>query len=46
MFHKNLDQGRAGDNMGVLVRGLKREEVSKGMVMAKAFAKALACPEP
>jgi len=35
MFHKTLDRGEAGDNMGVLVRGLKREEVMKGMVAAK-----------
>lgn len=35
MFHKLLDQGQAGDNLGALVRGLKREEVSKGMVMCK-----------
>lgn len=35
MFHKSLDRGEAGDNMGVLVRGLKREDVLKGMVAAK-----------
>lgn len=35
MFHKDLDQGQAGDNMGALVRGLKREQVLKGMVMCK-----------
>lgn len=35
MFHQLLSQGQAGDNMGVLVRGLKREEVRKGMVMSK-----------
>eukprot|EP01135_Chromosphaera_perkinsii_P001012 Nk52_evm26s156 gene=Nk52_evmTU26s156 len=33
MFHKNLDQGMAGDNLGALCRGLKREEVSRGQVM-------------
>jgi elongation factor Tu len=33
MFHKLLDRGQAGDNMGALVRGLKREECEKGMVM-------------
>eukprot|EP01134_Creolimax_fragrantissima_P005138 CFRG5138T1 len=33
MFHKNLEQGVAGDNLGALVRGLKREEISRGMVM-------------
>ena len=30
MFHKNLERGEAGDNMGLLVRGLKREDVMKG----------------
>lgn len=35
MFHKELDRGQAGDNMGALVRGLKREDISKGMVMCK-----------
>ena len=33
MFHKNLDQGMAGDNLGALCRGIKREEVSRGQVM-------------
>ncbi len=35
MFKKTLDQGQAGDNVGVLVRGLKREDVSRGQVIAK-----------
>eukprot|EP00041_Stephanoeca_diplocostata_P008220 m.118844 g.118844 ORF g.118844 m.118844 type:complete len:440 (-) comp17225_c0_seq1:311-1630(-) len=35
MFKKSLDRGEAGDNMGGLVRGLKRDDVMKGMVMAK-----------
>ncbi|MHB8870132.1 MAG: elongation factor Tu [Thermoleophilia bacterium] len=35
MFRKLLDEGRAGDNIGVLVRGIKREEVQRGMVLAK-----------
>jgi len=35
MFHKLLDQGQAGDNVGVLVRGLKREDVERGQVLAK-----------
>jgi len=35
MFNKNLQEGRAGDNAGVLVRGLKREEISRGQVLAK-----------
>jgi len=33
MFHKLLDQGQAGDNIGVLVRGIKREEVERGQVL-------------
>ncbi len=35
MFRKLLDQGQAGDNMGVLLRGTKREEVERGQVLAK-----------
>ena len=35
MFKKSLDRGEAGDNLGVLVRGLKREDVSRGQVVAK-----------
>ena len=35
MFNKMLDEGRAGDNVGVLVRGLKKEEVQRGQVLAK-----------
>lgn len=35
MFRKLLDQGEAGDNAGVLIRGLKREEVERGQVLAK-----------
>jgi elongation factor Tu len=35
MFRKLLDEGRAGDNVGVLLRGTKREEVERGMVLAK-----------
>ena len=34
MFRKILDQGQAGDNIGVLLRGVKREEVERGMVLA------------
>jgi len=34
MFHKILDQGQAGDNIGVLLRGIGREEVARGMVLA------------
>jgi elongation factor Tu len=35
MFRKLLDEGQAGDNVGCLLRGLKREEVERGQVLAK-----------
>jgi elongation factor Tu len=35
MFHKSLDEGMAGDNCGLLLRGIDREEVERGMVVAK-----------
>ena len=35
MFRKLLDQGQAGDNVGLLVRGIKREDVERGQVLAK-----------
>ncbi len=35
MFRKLLDQGQAGDNVGLLVRGIKREDVERGMVVVK-----------
>jgi elongation factor Tu len=35
MFRKLLDQGQAGDNVGVLLRGTKREDVERGQVLAK-----------
>lgn len=35
MFRKILDEGRAGDNVGVLLRGLKKEDVQRGQVLAK-----------
>jgi elongation factor Tu len=35
MFRKLLDEGRAGDNLGVLLRGTKREDVERGQVLAK-----------
>jgi elongation factor Tu len=35
MFRKLLDEGQAGDNIGVLLRGIKREEVERGQVLAK-----------
>lgn len=33
MFHKLLERGEAGDNLGALVRGVKREDVRRGMVL-------------
>ncbi len=35
MFHKQLDQGQAGDNAGLLLRGIEREQVERGQVLAK-----------
>jgi len=35
MFRKLLDEGRAGDNVGILLRGTKREEIERGQVLAK-----------
>ncbi|CAL9232868.1 unnamed protein product [Arabidopsis halleri] len=35
MFKKILDNGQAGDNVGLLLRGLKREDIQRGMVIAK-----------
>ncbi|KAG0287272.1 translation elongation factor Tu [Dissophora globulifera] len=35
MFHKELDRGQAGDNMGALLRGVKREQLRRGMVLAQ-----------
>jgi elongation factor Tu len=35
MFNKTLDQGQAGDNVGCLLRGLKREDIERGQVLAK-----------
>ena len=34
MFRKLLDEGQAGDNVGVLLRGTKREDVERGQVLA------------
>ncbi|KAM0786563.1 translation elongation factor Tu [Microbotryomycetes sp. NB124-2] len=34
MFHKELERGEAGDNMGALLRGVKREQIKRGMVLA------------
>ncbi|MBT3292650.1 elongation factor Tu [Candidatus Peregrinibacteria bacterium] len=36
MFHKLLDEGMAGDNVGLLLRGIEREEIERGQVLAKA----------
>jgi len=38
MFRKTLDQGQAGDNVGILLRGVKREEVERGQVISKPGA--------
>ena len=35
MFNKMLDEGRAGDNVGILLRGLKKEDIERGQVLAK-----------
>jgi elongation factor Tu len=35
MFNKSLDRGEAGDNAGILLRGLKKEDVERGQVLAK-----------
>jgi len=42
MFKKQLNEGQAGDNIGALVRGLKRDEVSRGQIMAKPGSVTLA----
>ena len=35
MFHKMMDEGQAGDNLGLLLRGIERTDVERGMVVAK-----------
>ncbi len=35
MFRKLLDQGQAGDNVGILLRGTKREDIERGQVLCK-----------
>src|SRR4029077_4948214 len=35
MFNKQLDRGKAGDNAGLLIRGIKKEDVERGQVLAK-----------
>jgi len=35
MFHKQLEQGQAGDNAGLLLRGIERDDVERGQVLAK-----------
>ena len=34
MFKKNLDQGQAGDNVGILLRGIERDDIERGQVLA------------
>jgi elongation factor Tu len=36
MFKKNLDQGQAGDNVGILLRGIERDDIERGQVLCKA----------
>ena len=35
MFRKLLDQGQAGDNIGVLLRGIEKDEIERGQILAK-----------
>ena len=35
MFHKSLDQGQAGDNVGILLRGIEKDDIERGQVIAK-----------
>ena len=35
MFHKHLDEGQAGDYLGALIRGIKRDKVKRGMVLCQ-----------
>jgi elongation factor Tu len=35
MFHKSLDQGQAGDNVGILLRGIEKDDIERGQVLAK-----------
>ena len=35
MFNKTLNEGQAGDNVGMLLRGVKKDELERGMVLAK-----------
>ena len=35
MFRKELSEGQAGDNVGLLLRGIKKEEIERGQVLAK-----------
>src|SRR3989339_1460102 len=36
MFHKSLDQGQAGDNVGILLRGIEKDDIERGQVLAKS----------
>ena len=38
MFKKTLDEGEAGDNVGLLLRGIERDEIERGQVLAKPAA--------
>ena len=44
MFRKLLDEGRAGDNIGALLRGTKKEEVERGQVLAKPGSRSRRTP--
>ena len=44
MFRKLLDQGQAGDNIGALLRGTKREDVERGQVLAKPGSRSRRTP--
>jgi len=46
MFRKLLDEGRAGDNIGALLRGTKKEDVERGQVLAKPTSITPACELP
>ena len=35
MFHKELDEGQAGDQLGALLRGIKREQIRRGMLLCQ-----------
>lgn len=43
MFRKTLDRGEAGDNVGLLLRGLKREDILRGQVCARVCVAVCCC---